>query len=70
MAAKKAAPKKPVTDMAHPSHPIWEILLKALTLATAVGPGIVGLAYPENADLANKVGAIATAAEAQIPGSK
>lgn len=71
MAAKKKAPETktvPVSDPLHPSHPSWlEILLISLKAATAIGPAVVTIISPENADLANKLGAVATAAESGIP---
>lgn len=74
MAKKTATPVKtavPVSDPAHPSHSSWlEILLAITKAATAIGPVVVGIVSPGNADLANKLGAVATIAENQIPSQK
>lgn len=49
-----------VSDPAHPSHRDWlSILLKVLTAATAIGPAVVAVVDPKDAELANKLGGIA-----------
>lgn len=52
----------PVTDPRHPSHQSWlQILLSVLTAAIAIGPAVVATVDPKDADLANRLGAIAGA---------
>ena len=49
----------PVSDPAHPSHRSWlEILLTSLRLAAQIGPAVVAVVDPGDANLANKLGAI------------
>jgi len=49
----------PVSNPAHPSHGAWlQILLTALKAAVSIGPAVVAVVDPGDADLANKVGAI------------
>lgn len=53
----------PVSDPAHPSHASWrEILLRAVTAATAIGPAVVAIVDPGDAKLASDLGGLAGAA--------
>ena len=47
--------KVTAADPRHPKHVDW---LKILQLAAAIGPVVVAVASPENANLANQLGGI------------
>jgi hypothetical protein len=63
MATKKAQTKTVlVSDPAHPKHKsVWGAVLNALAVATAVGPAVVEIVAPDQADTARKAGAISDA---------
>lgn len=58
----------PVSDPAHPSHTSWlEIIMTALRAATIIGPAVVTIVSPANAQIAQSLGSLAGSVENQIP---
>lgn len=58
----------PVSDPAHPSHSHWlEILLTALRAAVAIGPAVIAVTRPGDAQLAANLGQIAQAGLSTLP---
>lgn len=58
----------PVSNPAHPSHRSWlDILLTVLKAATAIGPAVVTIVDPKDAQLAQQLGTLAGNVEAGLP---
>jgi hypothetical protein len=61
----------PVSDPSHPSHAsALSIIMKALEFAIAIGPVVVAIADPADAQLAKSFGAIAAAGLAAQSGEQ
>jgi hypothetical protein len=61
----------PVSNPAHPSHVDWlAIIRKALEAAITIGPAVVTIVDPKDAQLAQQLGNVAAAAEDVITQSR
>lgn len=58
----------PVSSPLHPAYPTWlEILLTALRAASAIGPAVVAVVNPQEAQVAAQLGTIASTSLSAVP---
>ena len=56
----------PITNPAHPQYSVWQILLKVLEVASAIGPAVVTIVDPKDAALATQLGNLSSGITSQL----